>query len=126
MIETTAIKEKKLVEYKNRIDYILYLNDIEFDCDYEPSEDPNLNSKLCYYCLIKNRGRAGEVCNQKDTDKFGGIVLKTDFVEYLEKEGFEPYQIEDEGVWMVADSPEIFVTLLAYPFHKELIFDKKD
>jgi hypothetical protein len=122
MIDITQIKEKKLIDYKNEIDYILYINNIDFECDYNFEPNPELNSTLAYHCLIDKRARGGLVCHNKDSNSFGGAVLKTEKVEYLTKEGFSDEQTDKEPVWVKATSPKLFVTMMAFPFHEKLKF----
>lgn len=126
MLNNSEIVEPNLLKYKKEIDKILKLNNIEFECDYNFEANPELNSNLAYHCLIGTRARGGVVCHIKSSNSFGGAVLKTEKVEYLTQEGFSEEQADNESVWAEATSPELFVIMMAYPFHKDLIFEKKD
>ena len=124
MVKNSTIKEKKLLKYKDQVNYYLLLNNIKFEYEYHHEPNPKLNSTVQYSCFVNNRARVGFICYCKDTKSFGGAVLKTEMEEYLSREGFDKKEVYNEPVWVAVDSPEMFVTIIAYPFHKDLIFEK--
>jgi hypothetical protein len=120
------IKEIQLLEYKQTIDEILYLNKISFSSEYKYESDEDLNSTISYFCDFPHGFRSGMICHVKNGNKFGGFILKTEMVRYLEMEGFNDEQVEREPVFAIADSVEKFVMMLAYPKHGDIIFAESD
>ncbi len=117
----TEIKESKLIEYKEEIDHLLNLNGIPFTTEYIHNDNRKENSTLIYSCEFPMGKRAGFICHVKEENIFGGAILKGDRVQYLEMEGFSKEEIDNEPVWLAADSPKMFILMMAYPDVKQVI-----
>lgn len=121
------IVEPKLLEYKKEIDTLLMLNNIEFESEYFYEPNPEFNSSVQYTCVINNRQAGGLICHTRETDSFGGAVLRMREANHLEKEGFSENEIDREPIWLQAESPKIFIALLAYPTPcSQLKFEQSD
>ena len=114
----SKIKEPKLQEYKDYIDKILELNNLESKCMYSESTKKDENSMLSYLIGTK----FGIVCHIKDTNKFGGAILKNHILEYHDKEGFSDEFInENVDTYSVVDNIQLFLPVMLYP--RELILE---
>jgi hypothetical protein len=119
------IQEKQLIQYKEKIDSILYLNKIPFSSEYKFEPRGEFNSTISYFCDFPHGVRSGMICHVKSRNEFGGFILKTERVKYLETEGFDDEQVIKEPIFAAADSIEGFVLMLAYPKHGDIIFEEK-
>lgn len=115
------IKEPELKRRHEQILENLIINKLFPECEYCEGEDGG-NSTVQYLVEINDQPRAGFICVNED--KFGGIILKTEKVTYLEKEGFNDEQIQEEPVWVSAPCPMSFICMLAIPLIGQLQFSE--
>ena len=108
----SKIKETRLQEYKEYIDKIFLLNNIEFKCTYTESDNNNKNSMLSYIA----DGHFGIVCYIQSEDKFGGAVLNNKKLSHYEQEGFDDEHNSSEAkIYSFVDKIELFVPVLLFP-----------
>lgn len=113
------IKEPELKRRHEQVLENLIANKLFPECEYVEGEDGS-NSVVHYYIEVNNQPRGGFICVNEG--KFGGVILKTEKVTYLKKEGFEDEQINEEPVWAVAPCPMSFICMLAIPLINNLQF----
>lgn len=114
------IKEPLLEKYHNLVIQCLMENDIPYEAEYSFEPNPSLNSIVSYTIEINDTARSGLIVVSKG--KFGGVICKTEKLNYLEKEGFSEDQIFDEPIFATAPCVMSFICMLALPIIKDLEF----
>lgn len=115
------IKEPELKRHHEQVLENLIANKIFPEWEYCKGENGE-NSTVHYLIEINNQPRAGFIC--VNNGKFGGVILKGEKVNYLQKEGFTDEQIDEEPVWVVAPCPASFICMLAMPLLNQLQFSE--
>jgi hypothetical protein len=124
MLNPLRIQEPDLLSVHNAIVECLVENGLSFEAEYQNEPDSNFNSTVSYV-LNFDIPRIGFIVSDKGI--FKGVVYRNEKIEYFQKEGFEDERIflEEPILSGFASCPLLFVSVLAYPKVKELIFSKE-
>lgn len=101
--------EEKLQEYKEYIDKILLLNNLQATTEYKEAESPDDNAHIIY----KVGSQIGFICHVDHINSFGGAALSRHTAKHLIAKGFEDN--EHLKVWSQVNKIELFVPTLMYP-----------
>lgn len=111
MSNPLKIQEPLLLEFHNLVIDSFVHNNIPFEANYQ--HEPRNKSTVMYAAVDKlGKPRMGFICATKK--KFGGAVYLDSYVDYLEKEGFTPEQLQKEKAFLMADSIQSFLALLLF------------
>lgn len=111
MINSLKIQEPLLLKFHNSIVDLFIHNDIAFEASYH--HEPKNKSTVLYSAIDRlGKPRAGFISAAEN--RFDGAVYRDGYVEYLESEGFTEEQLQKEKVFVVADSVELFFSLLLF------------
>jgi hypothetical protein len=122
------IKNISLEKYHNKILECFTTNNIPFECEYHPKDSEKQDETLSYVIYPNSIApRVGFIgINKTKKNKFFGVVVKTEKVKYLDKEGFDlDHILESEPVYVASECIMAFVCLLAIDKCKDLVFDKE-
>jgi hypothetical protein len=121
MLNPLKIQEPLLLKFHNQVVECFVENNLSFEAEYhlEPSSSKN---SIVSYLVKTNQPRTGFICVSEG--RFGGAVLRTEVVKYLQKEGFSEESVDEEPIWSPAPCIMAFVCMLAVDRVKDLVFDQ--
>lgn len=111
MINPLKIKEPLLLKFHNEVAKSLMDNNIKFDAQYQCEPSSAFNSVIHYFTEVDGKPRAGFICT--NDGKFGGVIAKTERIQYLAKEGFgDEHVSQNEPIYAPAPCSMAFVCML--------------
>jgi len=122
------IKEPLLNSYHEKILNCFITNSIPFECEYFPVDEKSKDSTVSYTIYPNSEHpRIGFIgMNKTKKNNFFGVVVKTEKVKYLDKEGFDlDHILEAEPVYVASDCVMAFVCMLAIDKCQDLVFEKE-
>jgi hypothetical protein len=122
------IKEPLLNTYHEKILNCFETNSIPFQYEYFPvnkkSKDPTISYTIYPNSEYPRIGFIG--MNKTKKNNFFGVIVKTEKVKYLDKEGFDlDHILEEEPVFVASDCIMAFVCMLAIDKCQDLVFEKE-
>jgi hypothetical protein len=122
------IKEPLLNTYHEKILNCFETNSIPFECEYYPINEKSKDATISYTIYPNSEHpRIGFIgMNKTKKNNFFGVIVKTEKVKYLDKEGFDlDHILEEEPVFVASDCIMAFVCMLAIDKCQDLVFEKE-